>query len=421
MIVNSINNNFRNIVLSLFGIFSFYYFINYILNPIILIFNKDLKFMLIDRVDEIYYFITIFVGIISWIIIYIGYKSNNFLESIKKTDSRGLFIDLKSLRIFSILSIILYIAINYNVIIDYLFLKNKVNLFENSNGNGIFIILGGIYAFSIYYYASYFVTNKDKIKLSYVDYIIILSIIGIFFFTSVILGTRRNIAIVFFVILLTITIFKEDKKYFLYFLSLSIFSSIFIMSLLQILRSGTGFIKLFDLSFFYQTIISTFEGHWLSVYLSKISITDFFFGLNIQIPLDNLINYIPRIIWSEKPYNLGIMEIQSYLVPKSFNDIGFPIITLPSTILVEIFYTFGILFGVIAMYYLGKLFRFIDELFKNNNNNVLINFIFIYSYVNMYNFVRSGSAFLIQILIPLVFLLVLLRNKKRATNEQKTI
>lgn len=350
MIVNSINNNFRNIVLSLFGIFSFYYFINYILNPIILIFNKDLKFMLIDRVDEIYYFITIFVGIISWIIIYIGYKSNNFLESIKKTDSRGLFIDLKSLRIFSILSII-----------------------------------------------------------------------GIFFFTSVILGTRRNIAIVFFVILLTITIFKEDKKYFIYFLSLSIFSSIFIMSLLQILRSGTGFIKLFDLPFFYQTIISTFEGHWLSVYLSKISITDFFFGLNIQIPLDNLINYIPRIIWSEKPYNLGIMEIQSYLVPKSFNDIGFPIITLPSTILVEIFYTFGILFGVIAMYYLGKLFRFIDELFKNNNSNVLINFIFIYSYVNMYNFVRSGSAFLIQILIPLVFLLVLLRNKKRATNEQKTI
>ncbi|MFX4210341.1 O-antigen polymerase [Aliarcobacter butzleri] len=364
--------------------------------------------MLIDRVDEIHYFITIFVGIISWIIIYIGYKSNNFLESIKKTDSRGLFIDLKSLRIFSILSIILYIAINYNVIIDYLFLKNKVNLFENSNGNGIFIILGGIYAFSIYYYASYFVTNKDKIKLSYVDYIIILSIIGIFFFTSVILGTRRNIAIVFFVILLTITIFKEDKKYFIYFLSLSIFSSIFIMSLLQILRSGTtGFIKLFDLPFFYQTIISTFEGHWLSVYLSKISITDFFFGLNIQIPFDNLINYIPRIIWSEKPYNLGIMEIQSYLVPKSFNDIGFPIITLPSTILVEIFYTFGILFGVIAMYYLGKLFRFIDELFKNNNNNVLINFIFIYSYVNMYNFVRSGSAFIIYLIIPIILLMFL--------------
>ncbi|MCT7631321.1 hypothetical protein N5U06_11370, partial [Aliarcobacter butzleri] len=158
--------------------------------------------MLIDRVDEIYYLITIFVGIISWIIIYIGYKSDNFSESIKKINSRG-FIDLKSLRIFSILSIILYIAINYNIIIDYLFFKNKVNLFENSNGNGITIILGGIYAFSIYYYASYFITNKDKIKLSYIDYIIILSIIGIFFFTGVILGTRRNIVIVFFVILLT--------------------------------------------------------------------------------------------------------------------------------------------------------------------------------------------------------------------------
>lgn len=406
MIINSINKSFRNIVLSLFSIFSFYYFINYILNPIILIFNKDLEFMLIDRVDEIYYLITIFVGIISWIIIYIGYKSDNFSESIKKINSRG-FIDLKSLRIFSILSIILYIAINYNIIIDYLFFKNKVNLFENSNGNGITIILGGIYAFSIYYYASYFITNKDKIKLSYIDYIIILSIIGIFFFTGVILGTRRNIVIVFFVILLTITIFKEDKKYFLYFLSISIFSSIFIMSLLQILRSGTGIIKLLDLFFFYQTIISTFEGHWLSVYLSKISITDFFFGLNIWVPLDNFINYIPRIIWSEKPYNLGILEIQSYLVPKSFNDIGFPVITLPSTILVEIFYSFGILFGMIVMYYLGKLFRFIDELFKNNNSNILINFIFIYSYVNMFNFVRSGSAFIIYLIIPIILLMFL--------------
>ncbi|MCT7629705.1 hypothetical protein N5U06_03055 [Aliarcobacter butzleri] len=179
------------------------------------------------------------------------------------------------------------------------------------------------------------------------------------------------------------------------------------MSLLQILRSGTGIIKLLDLFFFYQTIISTFEGHWLSVYLSKISITDFFFGLNIWVPLDNFINYIPRIIWSEKPYNLGILEIQSYLVPKSFNDIGFPVITLPSTILVEIFYSFGILFGMIVMYYLGKLFRFIDELFKNNNSNILINFIFIYSYVNMFNFVRSGSAFIIYLIIPIILLMFL--------------
>ncbi|WP_323595676.1 O-antigen polymerase [Aliarcobacter butzleri] len=409
MIINIKNYSFRNTVLSVFSIFSFYYFINYILNPMILIFNKDLKFMLTDRVDDIYYINTILIGIISWIIIYFGYKSkNNFSVKINKLRQSNLSINLKYLRIFSILSIILFITINFNIILDYVLLGSKVNLFQNSNGNGIFVTLSSLFIFVIYYYSSCYITKKN-IKLEYVDYIIIFVIMLLLLFTSMLFESRRNIAVIFFIFLLTIVIIKVDKKYLLYLLVISIISSIFITNLLQIFRSGIGVVKLFDISFFYQTIISSYEGHWLSVYLSKTDLYDIIFGVNMKVPFDNLINFIPRSIWSEKPYNLGILEIQSYLVPKSFDVNGVPIVTLPSTILVEIFYSFGILFGIIIMYYLGKLFRFIDELFKENINNPLIVFIFVYSYINMFNFVRSGSAFLITILIPILFCILIVK------------
>lgn len=137
-----------------------------------------------------------------------------------------------------------------------------------------------------------------------------------------------------------------------------------------------------------------------------------FFGHNPFEPIGNLLNYVPRFIWESKPYNMVILEIQSYLSPHSFNELGKPTITLPSTIIVEILYSYGLIVGIFIMFYIGVFLRFLNTVFKEHQNNAILVFISIYTYLYMFNFIRGGSAFIIGMIIPIVFMMFIIRKRK---------
>lgn len=169
--------------------------------------------------------------------------------------------------------------------------------------------------------------------------------------------------------------------------------------------------------FFKQIHVSSFEGQWLAVFLEKNSFRDFLFGVNFFEPIGNLLSYIPRFIWHSKPYDIGIIEIQKFLAPQSFVTIANSNmlqckVTLPSTFIVELLYTTGIFGCLIFAYVIGYLFSKMENLFYNNQNNIIIVTLYFYLYLYMFDFIRGGSAFLVSLCVPLIILIVITRRIK---------
>jgi hypothetical protein len=249
--------------------------------------------------------------------------------------------------------------------------------------------------------------------------------IGLFLYSTVLL-TRRTIGL-FGLGLYLLTSLKINKSIFYYILLLVIFLlPLFagIFSVIRVIFYTNYHLKdliLQGLIQMQQFAIFTFEGHWLSIYISKTDLKTILIGRNPFIFIENLFNYIPRFIWNNKPYDLGILEIQKYLVPHTFDQTGAPKVTYPSTILVEFVYSFGLIGCAIIMSFIGKVFRILEVLFQNSKNNLIVVFLYFYFYIYMFNFVRGGSSFLISVLVSLFFLILTvdLKNLKllRRKNE----
>lgn len=404
------NRGIKTVALSVFWNFTYIYFLTYFLNPFLTHINKNLVYSDANKADEIYSIYTIILAFIFWIIFSISYFKEN------STLNLNLSLNLSEIKlfIFSLLSFLLFIFIYHNQIYNMLIFKSPMNIFTFSNGKGLIILLGSlpIYAF-LFYLTFFYIKNFKTIKYKLLHlFSFLLTSAGLFLYATVLL-TRRAIGLLGLGIYLLITL-KSNKKIFYYFL----LALILLLPLFAVLFSTIRAIFytkyplnaliLQGITQLQQFIVFTFEGHWLSIYISKTGLKSILLGKNPFILVENLINYIPRFIWNNKPYDLGILEIQKYLVPHTFNKEGMPKVTYPSTILVELIYSFGLVGGAIVMFFIGKMFRILENLFHKYNNNAIIVFIYFYFYIYMFNFVRGGSSFLVNMLIPLFFLALII-------------
>lgn len=79
-----------------------------------------------------------------------------------------------------------------------------------------------------------------------------------------------------------------------------------------------------------------------------------------------------------------------------------------------LFFTFALILISLWLETLRKI-GFKSTVFKKHQSNFILVFIATYTYLNMFNFIRGGSAFIIGMVIPICFLLVLL--KKNDNNK----
>lgn len=411
-------NFMHNFHISIFFIFSYLYGINFILTPFLLIIDNNLQIQVISRPTINSLFLTIVFSLIAWLIVLLGYLSK--IKSINKFDNIQIEISKFKLMLFILISIILFLYILKDNIYAFIYNDNKFNIFEFSNGNGINMILLSSYTYLMFFFAVYIYLKVEKnLKIDKFDYLIILILAFLMLFSTVILSTRRDLASFIMLLLLIMAIIQKNKIYdnilivaiilipfFSVFLQFIRFSSLDMMSI-------DYFIKYLEIS--KGIIISSFEGHWLATYFDKINLYTFFFGINPFEFIGNILSFVPRVIWESKPYNLGILEIQYFLAPQSFNENGVPNVTMPSTILVECLYSFGVFVTMPVLFYLGKFLKVLDLVIQRQiyKQNIFFLFLGFYTYVMMFNFIRGGSSFLIGLIVPLIYLMFIVNFKKK--------
>lgn len=408
---------FKDVVLSLFWVFTYFYFLSYFLNPLFLYIDNSLTLQLAIRPKEEYHIWAMLIALVFWLFAYIGYKGK--IKSINIKNTR-IDVSPKMLIIFSVLGILIYLNMHYEHIVNFLLNSSRINMFAYSDGNGLGVILQGLYKYAFFYYiVFYYIAIKVyKIKVNKIHLFVWGMLIVLLAFTSVLLGTRRALAIIFFAIIyLSVLLSKKQRPIVLYMLFFGILLSPFLSTILQAIRymdletfSFDTIVRVLDI--LKQITVSTFEGHWLAIYFEKTNLINLLVGHNPFEPLGNLLNYVPRFLWESKPYNMGILEIQSYLSPHSFNELGKPTITLPSTIIVEILYSYGLVVGVFIMFYIGVFLRFLNNVFKQHKNNAILVFVSICTYLYMFNCIRGGSAFIIGMIIPVLFLILITKRRK---------
>lgn len=408
-------NKLKNVTVSLFWVFTYFYYITYFLNPLLLYLDDSLSLQIAKEPSSEYFIYSILISSVYWLFAYIGFN-----KVVPSTKSYTLNFEISQfrLKLLSIVAIILFYFLLDEYIIDFLVNSNRINMFEYSDGNGLKAVLKSLFIYAFFFYIVYYMytLNTKAKEFDKVGIFIFLMLVSIMLFSTVIFGTRRNLAILVFSILFLFVMKSKGEKHFSVYLLLGvILITPFLSSIMQSIRYII--VDEFSLSIFIsrvlelnQIIVSTFEGHWLALYLEKTDLKEILLGKNILEPFSNFLNYVPRFLWEEKPYNLGILEIQYYLAPDSFNIKGKPTITLPSTILVDIIYSFGLFAGLVVMYFIGSFLKYLTVLLEYQNNVVFI-FVAVYIYINMFAFVRSGSAFIIGIIIPLIFMLFILKRK----------
>lgn len=399
------------IVLSHFWIFSFFYFFTYALTPYFLGINGDLQIMFKNyHPKKESLLATMYFSFFYWLIIYFGYKSSFFEFKVFKRIN----ISYRFMIILALISIVFYFYFFKNDIQLFLADNIRKNMFEFADGNGFSVILQNLYKTVFIFIIVYIISTDKKITTFQKILFLIFSILLIL--STLFLGTRRNLALVIFA-LLFVLMMKSDKykNIYAYILFFIFIFTPFISSFLQVIRymdiREFNFETFFDIGNIYMQVhVSSFEGQWLSYYFEKIDLFTFLFGQNPIQPLGNLLNFVPRGIYPEKSYILGILEIQNFLLPESFTEKQSPKITLPSTILVDFLYTFGVLNSLFIGYFIGVFLKKMEiSIFQKNNHFYL--FISIYIYFNIFNFIRSGMTFLFGLIIPLLILFLILRKK----------
>lgn len=411
---------------SLIFIFSYLYFCTYIMSPIILLADKNIIGVHNDPKDY-YLYISLVLSFFIYFFIILGYIRGG--QKRVYVMRLNVVLNLKLFYLVTLCSICFFVYFYLDDIFARFFFHKAIDIFKVSDGNGAFILISGIYKYCFIFFIAYvFIKIKNDQVLCKFDIATICFFLFFLLLDGLILTSRRSIAVLFFSISFILALLYQKKMYILH--AMVVILVLFFAPILQIIRYGLvyqganvnseiysentfGYI----IYFFKQIHVSSFEGQWLAVFLEKISFRDFLFGVNFFEPIGNLLSYIPRFIWHSKPYDIGIIEIQKFLAPQSFVAITNSNmlqckVTLPSTFIVELLYTTGIFGCLIFAYVIGYLFSKMENLFDNNQNNIIIVTLYFYVYLYMFDFVRGGSAFLVSLCVPLIILIVITRRIK---------
>ncbi len=110
---------------------------------------------------------------------------------------------------------------------------------------------------------------------------------------------------------------------------------------------------------------------------------------------------IPRVLWTGKPLIYGGTEQFWWLYPGYFEG-GEMKTAIPTSFVVDFSYSFGVVFAMFIAFYLGRFLQVCTDTFRAKDAPLTGLAIAIFSFVFMFNIVRSGSVHIQGIVILLV-------------------
>jgi hypothetical protein len=258
-------------------------------------------------------------------------------------------------------------------------------------GSGMVFMAGGLYltGFFIYLFGA---RNKNKT----IFFVFAFSIVSISFIESILLATRRPLFLAIYLLLLY-KYLKGRTSTSLALLAIYPIAATFIAPVAQVIRYSVesifdnGFSTI-DFTYALTTIGSTFEGiEYLSRFLERASSNELVFGVDFGAAylFNAVLALVPRSMWPSKPEIYGSVEIQDFLY-----GTGFATTTLPSGIVVDSMYGFGVVGFMLYAGGVAYILSWMDKvLFKSNEMSAPLKIaLATYLYIYMFNLVRGGTG-----------------------------
>ncbi|WP_066015298.1 hypothetical protein [Endozoicomonas atrinae] len=277
-------------------------------------------------------------------------------------------------------------------------------------GEGINFLIGDLYLAGFFIYL--FGIQKKRKAISFVVLVLVFSIA---FLSSILLTTRRPLYLAFYLLLLYIYL-GSKKSGLLALLAvypvvtslLAPFAQLFRYSFDKITETG---IPSFNVEDTVVSIGSTFEGvEYLSRFLEITKIPEHIGGIDFGVAyaFNSFFALIPRAMWSSKPLVYGSVEIQDYLY-----STGYGVTTLPSGIVVDSLYGFGLIGFIFYAVTVAFLLKWIERtIFYKQSASFTSIIVASYLYIYMFNFVRSGTGIIQGVVMLLPWLLAVKFIKK---------
>jgi len=271
-------------------------------------------------------------------------------------------------------------------------------------GSGLFFLTSELLLFAALAYFGKAIHQRRVLPNPYLDLTLYSIVFIMTLVMTVAISSRRMIA-TFVLCLIVLFSLKNPRQW---WLPLSAIGSTFLLSpVLQIIRyldvgellaGSIGFWESFsnlrENRFFLTTISSSFEGvDHLAQLIQKGGISGILFGFDGGVAwiFNAGLALIPRAIWSNKPLIYGSIAEQFYLYPEMYNQ-GAATVTLPPSFIVDFLFGFGIVIGLGLCFLMGRFFAILSEILWGRGGSSSLSAIALFTFVNIFNFVRSGTG-----------------------------
>lgn len=103
------------------------------------------------------------------------------------------------------------------------------------------------------------------------------------------------------------------------------------------------------------------------------------------------LSFVPRAVWEAKPIIYGGLEQMAWLYPAYVRD-GLPTTAIPTSFVVDFAFGFGLPFGLVLAFFLGRYFRVCEGILWNRASHPAAVGFSLITFIFMFNTVRGGTA-----------------------------
>ena len=349
---------------------------------------------------------------ILWVAVYIGRHQTTsaciappqHLNSARLSQERPLQIFI-AVGVIALISIAGLILIGPKNLTDF----NGLQYQSSRLGSGFLWLLPEFILYAVFAFAGWLITRRHE-RLELLDVIVLLVIIGITFWVSGALYTRRIIAGG----VLAVVILAMMRKRSLWPLGMfAVFATVFASLFLDMIRllaavayggQPADFIDM-QLDMFInrplQIVTSSFEGvDHVARLLDKASATELLVGVDQG--LSWLFNaglaLVPRAIWASKPVIYGGTEQLHWLYPDLFTG-NFSSASIPTSFVVDFSFAFGLPFALVMAYVFGRLLGASERTFWDRASHSAQVALSLFIFVYMFNWVRGGTIIVQSVML----------------------
>ncbi|WP_257293426.1 O-antigen polymerase [Endozoicomonas sp. YOMI1] len=403
-----------------FWVFSYFFMLSYPIKYLIIINGYEIQAPLTP--DFYYLNCALLFSCVLWIVVRVSYslplKINFFSGKViqKKLIQDRVFSSNNDLLISMLVGLLMLLSLNYYYVMFSSVGFELVRVYHGNEqiearvGNGFAFLIGDLYLAGLFLYLFGVERKRQLVNLFFG-----LLVFGLAFLSSILLSSRRPLYIVIYLYFLYHYLNNKSFKLltmlalFPFITSLlAPFSQLFRYSFKELLETG-------DLSVNFSEMVisigSTYEGvEYLSRFLEIVSTRELIGGvdLGVSYAFNALLALLPRTIWSTKPLVYGSVEIQDYLY-----STGYGVTTLPSGVVVDALYGFGLIGFIFYAIALALLLRWMEKGLYGKGNFTFIKIaIMSYFYIYMFNIVRGGTGVIQGLVMLLPWLIIVKLIKK---------